>query len=177
MRNGERGFTYLVLLFVLALGGVALAALGEQWVTLMQREREAELLFRGREIAAALAAWRDSAPAGQPSAPEDLQQLLTDTRTKPTRHHLRRLYTDPFTLQADWLLLRDEQGRITALASRSQRPALARPRLPLRARARGSQPTVGDWLFEPPQAASTEPAPLPAPPVVRSPPALALRRP
>ena len=157
MRNGERGFTYLLLLFAMAAGGVALAALGEQWVTLMQRDREAELLFRGREIAAALASWRDSTPAGQPVAPEDLQQLLTDTRTTPPRHHLRRLYTDPFTGQADWLLLRDDQGRITAVASRSRQPALARPRLPQRAPVSSHRPSVGDWLFEPPEAVSAEP--------------------
>ncbi len=159
MRNGERGFTYLLLLFLLAVGGVALAALGEQWVTLMQREREAELLFRGHEIAQALAAWRDSTPAGQPVAPENLRDLLADTRMQPTRHHLRRLYTDPFTMQADWVLLRDEKGRITAVASSARNPALARPRLPLRAQADGRHPVVADWLFEAPQAA---PAATPA---------------
>lgn len=158
MRNGERGFTYLLLLFALALGAAAMAAMGEQWATQAQRERESELLFRGREIAAALAAWRDATPAGQASSPEALQDLLVDTRSSPPRHHLRRLYTDPFTLRADWDLLRNEQGRILAVASRSRQLAYARPDIALRPGAELASPSVGDWLFQPDAAAA---APLP----------------
>lgn len=157
MRNGEvsggarqRGLTYLLLLFALATAGAGLAALGEQWALAAQRDREAELVFRGGQISQALADWRDSSPAAQPAeqrAPLALQDLLVDQRSTPPRHHLRRLYTDPFTGQPNWVLMLDAQGRITGVSSSSRRPALRRVGVVLRSDADVHRPSVGDWLF------------------------------
>ncbi len=144
-----RGFTYLLLLFVLAITGAGLAALGERWLIVAQRERETELLFRGAQFSRALADYRDATPQGQPAAPEQLDELLVDLRATPPRHHLRRLFTDPFSGRTDWELLRDEKGRIQGLASRSRQPALRRLALPLKPGADPRSPTVGDWVFLP----------------------------
>jgi type II secretory pathway pseudopilin PulG len=99
------GFTYLWLLFVIALGGVALAALGQQQQTIQQREREAELRFRGEAIAAAILSYVEQSPDGNKALPTRLEDLLEDRRHLPACRHLRRLYTDPFTGRADWVLL------------------------------------------------------------------------
>lgn len=148
-RQPQRGFTYLLLLFGLAVAGAGFAALGEQWAVAAQRERETELRFRGAEFSRALAAWRDATPAGQPTAPEQLQDLVVDDRHRPPRHHLRRLYTDPFTGKADWDLVTDPKGRILAVSSRSRQPALRHvPALPMRPGADDKALAVGDWLFE-----------------------------
>ncbi|MEJ6005720.1 type II secretion system protein [Paucibacter sp. AS339] len=104
-RAKSRGFTYLWLLFVIALGGVALAALGQRQQTLQQREREAELRFRGTAIAQALASYAHATPAGANPLPQRLEDLLEDRRSGATRRHLRRLYADPFTGRPDWVLL------------------------------------------------------------------------
>jgi type II secretory pathway pseudopilin PulG len=173
MRSGERGFSYLLLLFMLAAMGAGLAAMGQQWTVAQQREQEAELLFRGREFSRALAHYRDSTPAGQAAAPVTLAELLVDTRHATPRHHLRRLYTDPFTTQPDWVLQRDAAGRILALHSRSTRPALKRlPPAALREGAPSERQTVGDWLFLPAGTAVPTPASqasLPPSPLPRSP--------
>ena len=164
LRRGAapRGFTYLLLLFVLAIASAGLALMGEQWALAGQREREAEVLFRGTQFGRALASWRDATPAGQAAAPSTLQALLQDERSDPPRHHLRRLFADPFTGQPDWELLRDAQGRILGLASRSRQPALSRRHQPLRAEADARAPRVGDWLFEAaPAAAAASAATLP----------------
>ena len=100
-----RGFTYLWLLFVLALGGVALAALGEQEQTRQQREREAELRFRGEAIAAALGRYAERTPLGHLPVPQRLDELLIDRRFPKPQRHLRQLYADPFTGQPDWELV------------------------------------------------------------------------
>lgn len=159
LHRRQRGATYLLLLFMLAVMAAGMAALGTRWAVAAQREREAELLFRGTQFSRALASWRDATPAGQPAAPMQLEELLQDTRGPVPRHHLRRLFTDPFTGQADWELLRGEDGRISALASRSRQPALRRLHKPLRAEADPARPAVGDWLFQAearaPTAAST----------------------
>lgn len=168
--RAQRGFTYLLLLAALALLGAGMAALGQQWTTAAHREREAELLFRGAQFSAALASWRDATPAGQPSAPLQLDELLADERSAPPRHHLRRLYLDPFTGQPDWTLLRDAQGRISGVHSSALQPALRRVGVLLRPGADARQPLVGDWLFE--AAPPLPPLPLlpaSAPPSARKP--------
>jgi type II secretory pathway pseudopilin PulG len=165
MPNGERrsgpaparcrGYTYVLLLFVMAIAAAGLGALGEHWLIAAQREREAELLFRGAEYGQALAAYRDATPPGQPAAPERLEDLLEDARTHPPGHLLRRLYTDPFSGQPDWDLKRNPQGRIEGLSSRSRHRALRHVGVPLAPDAEASAPTVGDWLFLPPAAGPT----------------------
>lgn len=152
-----RGFTYLLLLFVLAIASAGLAGMGEQWTLAGQREREAELVFRGTQFSRALASWRDATAAGQATAPPTLQALLQDQRNEAPRHHLRKLFADPFTGQPDWELLRDAQGHIQGLASRSRQPALSRRHKPLRAGAEVHAPRVGDWVFEaaPPASAAS----------------------
>ena len=153
----QKGLTYLLLLFLLALGGAGLAALGESWELAAQREREAELLFRGGQFSQALAGWRDTPVAGRAKAPRSLEDLLSDERVWPPVHHLRQLYADPFTGQADWELLRDPQGQILAVTSRSRRPALRRQGVALREGSNANAPKVGDWLFaaEPPSVATS----------------------
>lgn len=145
-----RGFTYLVLLFGLAIGGAALAALGTQWQQAAQRERETELLFRGLQLRDALQRFHDQTPDGQPTLPHSLDELLTDARRSEPRHHLRQLYADPFTGQADWVLLRAPDGGITGLHSQSTR-ALLRQATPPGVRpapGRDAPRQARDWRFQ-----------------------------
>jgi type II secretory pathway pseudopilin PulG len=160
MRTSERGFSYLLLLFALVLGGVLLAATGEHWQVLLQREREAELLFRGGEIRRALQSYHATAVDGVARYPETLADLLEDRREAPPQHHLRRLYLDPFTGAADWLLLRDADGRISGVHSRTRLPALRREGVPAAPSLTGEtsaapEGRVGDWWFVAEDAAET----------------------
>lgn len=139
----------LLVIFLVAVAGAGLAQLGEQWTLQGQREREVELLFRGQQFRAALQAYQAATPPGQPSLPTQLEQLLQDRRGAEPRHWLRQLYPDPFTGLPDWVLLRDADGRIVGLHSRSQRPALRQHALPVPApTSEGRTPVVGDWRFE-----------------------------
>jgi type II secretory pathway pseudopilin PulG len=120
----QRGFTYLFVLFFVAITAAGLAALGQAWSTAMQREKERELEFRGHEIARAIRSYRNSG-VGQQS-PTSLQDLLEDARTLPARHHLRRLYVDPFSGESDWELIPDpaQPGRFSAVRSKSDQVLL-----------------------------------------------------
>lgn len=115
-RNGRRGFTYLALLFWLAIAGVGLAALGQAWHMKARREREEELQFRGTEYARALgsyAAWH----AGR--YPKTLDDLLEDREGPQVLRHLRRAYADPITGHREWGLVRNEFDGIEAVYSLS----------------------------------------------------------
>ena len=74
----HRGFTYLLLLFAMAMGGVGLAALGEQARHRALREQEDELAFRGTEIARAIASYVAAGPVGSRTLPRTVDDLLED---------------------------------------------------------------------------------------------------
>lgn len=137
-RRPARGFTYLALLFALAAAGAVAARTGSAWATAAQREREAELLFRGLQLREALQRYAAATPAGQPARPSTLEALLRDERRQPPQQHLRRLWADPFTGRPDWVLLRDADGGIAGLHSRDGRPALRRAALPEGVRVAGA---------------------------------------
>lgn len=102
----QRGFTYLGLLFAIAFIGLLLATVGESWRTSLQREREAELLFAGRQIANAIAAYHAATPGDQKQWPKRLADLLEDRRGPILHRHLRRVYPDPFTGTSEWGLIK-----------------------------------------------------------------------
>jgi type II secretory pathway pseudopilin PulG len=124
--SATRGFTYLGVLFFVAIAAAALAALGQAWSTAAQREKERELEWRGGEIARAIASYAKTGPVPSGQYPQSLEDLLEDRRGVHVRHHLRRLYVDPFTLQPDWVLVADpaQPGRFHAVRSRSDQPLL-----------------------------------------------------
>lgn len=117
----QRGFSYLAVLFLVALTAAGLAALGQAWSTAVQREKERELEFRGKAIADAIASYQHAAPTGPAAYPSSLDDLLDDRRGPHVRRHLRRLYVDPFTGAADWVLVADPANprQFRAIHSRS----------------------------------------------------------
>ena len=141
----QHGFTYLWLLFILAVGGVALAAIGQRTSTTAQRDREAELMFRGAEIARAIAAYRAATPGTAKVLPASLQDLLDDRRSGVPVHHLRRVYSDPFTGREDWILVRTDDGLITGVHSSASEAALRTLDLPTP--PAGRRATESDRVF------------------------------
>lgn len=125
-RAGARGYSYLAVLFLVALTAAGLAALGQAWSTAAQRERERELLFRGGEIARAIAAYARATPNPPEQYPRSLDDLVADHRGIKPRRHLRRVYEDPFTGKADWELVPEaaQPGSFGAVRSRSEQALL-----------------------------------------------------
>jgi type II secretory pathway pseudopilin PulG len=98
------GFTYIGLLLAVVVLGVALSAVGTVWRTQMQREREQELLYIGRDFRAAVAAYVNANGGGR-QFPQDINDLLEDKRGPEPRHYLRRFYADPMTGAQDWTII------------------------------------------------------------------------
>lgn len=115
----EAGFTYLGLLFAVAIAGIALAGTGVLWQMESRREKEKELLFIGEEYRRAIGSYYDKSPGGGKQYPEKLDDLLLDKRFPNPVRHLRRLYRDPMQPGEEWNLVR-QQGRIAGVASKSR---------------------------------------------------------
>ena len=183
MARGERarrsaaGFTYVGLLAVLVLIGILLAAAGEVAATAAQREREAQLLWVGHEYRAAIGLYFRQRRA----YPQSLQELLGSAPDAPVQvRHLRRLYPDPMTNAADWVLVPAPNGGIMGVASSSKRAPIKTGNFDDADKDFAEAKAYGDWQFtypprvvlaatpggNPPQPAAARPAP-PRPPPTR----------
>jgi hypothetical protein len=117
------GFTYLFVLFLVALLGVGLAAAGEAWESHRYRAAEVELLWTGDQYRRALGAYyRNAAGCGaeRNRYPRELAHLVKDPRCPATVRYLRRLYPDPVT-GANWVIVRSPDGGIAGVHSASTR--------------------------------------------------------
>jgi type II secretory pathway pseudopilin PulG len=86
--------------------GAGLAAYGQVYSHQAQREKEAELLFRGNQYRLAI----ESYYRKDRTYPKSLAELLADNRYPTPVRHLRRLYADPMTGSAQWGLVRMPEG-------------------------------------------------------------------
>ena len=113
------GFTYLTVLFIVAILMTGLALAGEVWETAAKREKEAELLFVGNQYRGAIARYYQSSPGGVKRYPSTLADLLKDPRQPSTRRYLRKLYPDPFG-STEWGVVKAPDGGIAGVYSSSQ---------------------------------------------------------
>jgi type II secretory pathway pseudopilin PulG len=144
----QRGYTYIGLLFVVALTGGALAAAGTLWRVQAQREREADLLFTGRQFAAAIARYYERTPVGQPQRfPARLEELLEDRRWPAAPRHLRRLFIDPMTGRAEWGTVLAPDGRIMGVYSLSPQAPIKRAGFGWPYEGFSEAATYQDWRF------------------------------
>jgi type II secretory pathway pseudopilin PulG len=110
------GFTYIGLLFAVAILGITLATVGVVWSTQIRRDKEVELLFSGDQIRTAIGRYL----RGGGQYPQELNDLLEDKRFPVVRRYLRRIYPDPMTSDGAWALIAAPEGGIMGVASRSQ---------------------------------------------------------
>ncbi|MBU0918255.1 MAG: type II secretion system GspH family protein [Gammaproteobacteria bacterium] len=127
VRTRQAGFTYLMLLWWVALSGLMLAAMAQSWVLDARRAREAELVWRGEQFRQAIEAYA-SVPVGegQSQLPRRLEDLLEDRRSGELQRHLKRIWPDPITGRPEWGLVREGDG-ITGVHSLSAARPLNAP--------------------------------------------------
>jgi type II secretory pathway pseudopilin PulG len=142
--HDNAGFTYLTILFVVALMGAGLAAAGEVWHTSVLREREAELLHVGNEYRKAIERYYLSGPRQYPRA---LADLLKDQRQPGTVRHLRKLYPDPITGKDEWGLFRGPDGGIAGVFSLSEDKPLKSGGFAVRDKEFEAKEKYSDWKF------------------------------
>src|SRR3954447_20500484 len=120
VRQRCSGFTYLGLLFFVALMGAALVGVAQVWHTQVQRDKEEDLLFVGNQFRRAISLYYERAPGGARQYPRQMEDLLQDPRYPNVQRHLRKLYVDPMTGKPDWGLVKAPDGSIIGVYSLSQ---------------------------------------------------------
>jgi type II secretory pathway pseudopilin PulG len=158
----QRGFTYLTILFILAMLGGGLALTGEVWHTAVQRDKEAELLYAGGEYRRAIG--RYFLHANRRLYPRNLDDLLKDPRDAATVRHLRKRYVDPLTGKAEWGIVKAPDGGIMGVYSLSEDKPLKTANFRPADKGFDNNEKYSDWKFvyTPPQTGIAKPKPKPA---------------
>lgn len=102
IRLRMRGFTFVGLLFLVALMGISATVVGEVWHAVSQREKEKQLLFVGNEFRQAIERYYRNSPGNRKEFPRKLEDLLLDPRYPSVQRYLRKIYMDPMTGTAEW---------------------------------------------------------------------------
>jgi len=152
-----RGFTYLTVLFVVAILMAGLALVGEMWESAAKREKEAELLFVGNQYRKAIERYVIS---GKAQYPRTLEDMLQDPRQPSVQRYLRKLYPDPITGKSEWGFVKGPDGGIGGVYSLSEaEPMKVAGFRPRDASLAGAQ-KYSDWKFTfTPAAVPAAPAP------------------
>lgn len=146
VRNKYLGFTYIGLMIMIAISGIALAGVGIVWHQDVQREREKELLFIGNAYRQAIGSYYEGSPSGAKQYPGKLSDLILDSRFPNIKHHLRRLYSDPVARNNDWGLVL-EQEKIIGIYSKSSLKPIKRKEFPSQYGDFNGAKEYSDWKF------------------------------
>ena len=150
----ERGFTYLGLMFIVAIAAMTASMASAVWSTAHRRDQERELVFAGQQIATAIESYRKRSTDERRLYPRSLAELLSDERQSARQHHLRRIYIDPITGDARWGLVRLPDGGIVGVHSNSARAPLDRVFVTPGFVPPPKSKTYQDWRFVAPSAAT-----------------------
>ena len=147
VRRAQGGYTYLALMFFIALMGLLMAAAGTAWKFAAQRDKEAELLYVGGEIRTAIEHYVLRGQGGVRGFPRQLEDLVKDDRGMEPQYWLRRLYPDPMTGRPDWTLIKAPDGGIMGVVSTSRGSPLKRDGFDFRNRRFKDAECYCDWKF------------------------------
>lgn len=142
-QGGQRGYAMAALLVGIGVMMLLMSVAMPVWRTQAQREKEAELVFRGEQIARAINLYMRKAGGG--NYPPSLDVLVQG-------RFLRKKYKDPMTEKGEWDL-------ITAASTTGQGGS---PQLQQPGRGRGGAPSTG--LSAPPSGRASAFGPSPSQP-------------
>lgn len=120
----EQGFSYVVVMFLVAIVALLTARALENGLTSARRDKEAELLWVGRTYRDAIGDYYRSTPGSEKKFPKNLVDLLEDKRDSGAlRRSLRKVYRDPISGAKEWGEVKTEKGELIGVYSLStQRP-------------------------------------------------------
>lgn len=133
-------------LILIVVMGIVLAAIGKMWSTAQQREKERELLFVGNQFRQAIGLYYQHSPGGVKVFPQNIEDLLLDSRQMGVQRYLRKIYRDPMTGQAEWAVVM-QNDRLIGVYSMSQETPLKSSNFRLADKAFEGSEKYDDWKF------------------------------
>ena len=95
------GYVFIMLLFLLTVMAIGLMVAYPVWKTQIQREKEEELIFRGKQYVEAIRLYQAKNPGRLPKTLKELTE----------KKFLRRLYPDPIVKGGEWdIILQSGSG-------------------------------------------------------------------
>lgn len=146
-RGGQAGYSYIALLFIVAIMGSVLAGVGTSWSKIAQREKEAELLFVGNQFRNAIRLYYNDMSSGMQTYPPRLEDLLLDPRQPAARRYLREIYLDPMTGSRKWGLVKSPEGFVMGVYSLSAARPIKQKNFKMIDVMFENQPKYSDWKF------------------------------
>lgn len=104
------GYTILLLMFAVFVMSIGLMIAVPVWQTQIQREKESELIFRGKQYVEAIRLFQRKRPG---AFPKDFEELIKEKC-------LRKLFEDPMSPDGKWNLILMSQGP-TSMRTRQPR--------------------------------------------------------
>ena len=153
LRN-RHGSTYLALMFLIVIMAIGVTAAAKQWKTVVQREKEADLLWRGIEIQTAIQFYSNAKKVGS-LIPGEKYPLTLEELTKPPKPFLRRAYKDPIT-GGDWQYIPGPTGGIMGVKSASTLAPLKQHQFPPAVAHFEGFGKYSDWIFLFPSASTPQ---------------------
>jgi type II secretory pathway pseudopilin PulG len=158
--NSQRGSAYFFVMFAIVVMSISITAAAKQWKTVVQREKEADLLARGIEIQNAIGLYsKTKAAIGSQIA---VYPLTLEELTKQPTQFLRKVYKDPITSE-DWEYVRHTDGHIKGVRSRAKIAPIKQHQFPPEVIHFDGLTRYYDWVFQYPLT-STPKSPLDKPP-------------
>ena len=155
-----RGFTYIAVLFLVAIMGAVLGATAVVWKTMNQRDKEQELLFIGQEYRRAIGLYYERTPGAAKLFPKKLEDLLEDKRQTTLTRYLRKRYNDPFNADKEWGIVQDPGGTIMGVYSLSDKTPIKTGNFDADEKIFSSAASFQAWKFVyQPKATLTTPIP------------------
>lgn len=148
-KRRDGGFTYLSLIILVAIIGLVSATTLKLGAVLQRSRAEQQLLDIGAAFSDALQSYADATPAGFPPQPPSLKELLKDPRFPGVRRHLRKVFVDPMTGEAEWgvVYLGDKRG-VLAVYSLSDAKPVKIGNFPARFQGLAGKKKISEWRFE-----------------------------
>lgn len=95
--GNQDGVTYLFVMMLVVVMTIATLEVTQQWSVIMQRDREAELQFRGTSIAKAIERFNADSSLETVNRANKWPRTLEELTKKSPKRYLRRVYADPMT--------------------------------------------------------------------------------
>lgn len=143
----QRGFSYVVVMFLVAIVSIVSVRALETTLTNERRDKETELLWRGQAYRDAIRDYYVNSPGSVQSYPQQVSDLLYDARFTVPRRPLRKAYLDPMMEDGQWELVRNAAGRLIGVRSRSALKPVKRAGFPPDLAGFTDAQHYSDWNF------------------------------